>query len=113
MTEQEEIVGSRNLEKEAERLLPCLKGYVVVLDKDGREMDSEALSRHVEKVKLTAGEMTFVIGSSNGLDVSVKRRADLLLSFGKITLPHSLARVVLVEQLYRAATIAAGGKYHK
>lgn len=60
-----------------------------------------------------AGDMAFVIGSSHGLDDSVKRAAQARISLGRITLPHQLARLVLTEQLYRACTINAGMKYHK
>lgn len=101
------------LDKQAEKILPRLNGYVVALDKFGVNYDSEGLAEKIESVKQNYSQITFVIGSSDGLADSVKNKADLKLSFGAITLPHSLARVVLFEQLYRAFMINSNGKYHK
>lgn len=67
----------------------------------------------IEKEKMTSSVFTFVIGSSYGLDESVKDAVRLRLSFGKITLPHTLARVTLAEQLYRAFMINSNSVYHK
>ena len=90
------------------------RACAVVLAVEGRELASEALSAYLDD-KMSAGtsEFVFVIGSSYGLSPEVKRRADLLLSMSKMTFPHQLARVMLAEQLYRAAQIRAGTKYHK
>ena len=75
---------------------------------------SEELAAMIaERAMSGAGDMAFVIGSSHGLDDSVKRAAQARISLGRITLPHQLARLVLTEQLYRACTINAGMKYHK
>lgn len=111
--ETEEEFAPKKLEKEAKRLLPKLNGFVIVLDKGGEKLSSEEFAEKLSKIALSSGEATFVIGGSEGLDKTVKERADMLLSFGAITLPHSLARVVLAEQIYRALTIINGGKYHK
>lgn len=111
--ETEEEFAPKKLEKEAKRLLPKLNGFVIVLDKGGEKLSSEEFAERLSKIALSSGEATFVIGGSEGLDKTVKERADMLLSFGAITLPHSLARVVFEEQIYRALTIINGGKYHK
>lgn len=113
ITEIDEILGDNELEKEAKEILPRLSGYVVVLDKDGQNLSSEEFAEKIDKIKNTVSEITFVIGGSIGLDESIKNKADLVLSFGAETLPHSLARVLLTEQIYRAFNILEGGKYHK
>ena len=88
--------------------------YLVALCVEGRQMSSEDLAAMIaERAMSGAGNMAFVIGSSHGLDDSVKRAAQARISLGRITLPHQLARLVLTEQLYRACTINAGMKYHK
>ena len=77
-------------------------------------MSSEELADLISRQALSgAGDMAFVIGSSHGLSPQVKAAASAKISLGRITLPHQLARLVLTEQLYRAATINAGMKYHK
>ena len=98
---------------EGESILQKAEGYVVALDIGGKELSSVELSEQMEKVMLNYSTVTFVIGGSYGLSAAVKSRADLRLSFGKITLPHQLCRVVLCEQLYRACTIRYNVPYHK
>lgn len=87
--------------------------YVIALDINGREMSSGQLASKLADVAFTNSTIDFIIGGSLGLSREVKERADLKLSFGKITLPHQLARVVLLEQIYRAFKINAGETYHK
>lgn len=99
--------------REAERIVPELKGFIVCLSAEGRKFSSEAFSRKIEEIKSAAGEVTFVIGGSYGIDESVKRRANLLMSFSDMTFPHTLMRLIFTEQLYRAFTIAEGTGYHK
>lgn len=101
------------LSNEGQAILSKLEGYVVVMDINGRIVDSEELSRLVSANKQTNSTFTFVIGGSYGLCQSVKDRADARISFGKITLPHQLFRVVLCEQLYRACCIEKNIAYHK
>lgn len=108
-----EIVSDNNLEKEGEKVLPLLKGKVVVLDRQGKEFSSEDLAKYIDNTALTSSQITFVIGSSFGLSKKVKDAADTLISFSPMTFPHSLAKVILCEQLYRAFSIINGGKYHK
>ena len=80
---------------------------------EGKQCDSAAFSEKLLKIKDTVGEATFVIGSSYGISDSVKAKADELISFSKMTFPHTLFRVMLTEQIYRAFMIGGGGKYHK
>ena len=76
-------------------------------------MSSEAFARWIEKQAEGGGETVFLIGSSHGLADRVKRRAAVRLSVSEMTFPHELFRVLLLEQIYRAGEILAGGKYHK
>ena len=98
---------------EGQSILSKLEGYVVVMDIDGQELGSVELSTHIMERKQFYSTFTFVIGGSNGLSSEVKSRANFRCSFGKITLPHQLFRVVLVEQLYRACCIEHNVAYHK
>lgn len=90
------------------------RAYVIALCIEGRELDSPSLSRTMEDAATAGhGEIWFLIGSSHGLAPALKERANLRLSLSRLTMPHQLARVVLCEQIYRAAMIAAGRSYHK
>jgi len=98
------------------RLLEAIPkaGFTVVLDERGRPMDSLKFAKLLER--LTAEQphgVTFVVGGDVGLDETVRGRADLLLSLSAMTLPHQLARVVLLEQIYRACTLMRNISYHK
>jgi 23S rRNA (pseudouridine1915-N3)-methyltransferase len=85
------------------------RAHVVLLTSGGRELDSVELSRWLEERRQEGRELCFVIGGPRGLDLE---RADTRLSLGRLTLPHQLARVVLLEQLYRAHKILAREPYH-
>ncbi len=88
--------------------------YVVTLEIDGEGQSSEKLARRMSSLAVKGiSDITFVIGGSNGLHETVSKRADYKLSFSKMTFPHQLARVMLLEQIYRAYKINQGGKYHK
>lgn len=88
--------------------------HVVLLAIEGKERSSVALSQRLDELMLGGtSEFAFVIGGSSGVSDAVRSRAAELLSFGPITLPHNLARVVLLEQLYRAQKISHGEPYHK
>ena len=87
--------------------------YVIALDVKGRELDSLQFAEKIRETAFTHSSIAFIIGGSLGLSDEVKSRADMRFSFGKITLPHQLARVVLLEQIYRAFKINAGETYHK
>jgi 23S rRNA (pseudouridine1915-N3)-methyltransferase len=87
---------------------------VVALDERGEVMTSPEFSRKLAQWRDTAcGDATFLIGGADGLAPGLRARADLTLSFGKMVWPHMLARVMLLEQLYRAASILAGSPYHR
>ncbi|HEV2061839.1 MAG TPA: 23S rRNA (pseudouridine(1915)-N(3))-methyltransferase RlmH [Solirubrobacteraceae bacterium] len=85
------------------------RSFVVQLDERGRQMTSEGLAAWLEERRQSGRDLCFVIGGPYGIELA---RADLTLSLGRMTLPHQLARVVLVEQLYRAHRILAGEPYH-
>ena len=101
--------------KEGEAILARIRDgdIVVCLCIDGRQMDSVQLSAKLTKLIDTGRRVVFVIGGSLGLSPEVVRRAQLKLSFSPMTFPHQLARVMLLEQTYRALKIAAGERYHK
>lgn len=101
-------------EKEGKAILSKIKdSYVIAMCIEGTEMSSEALAAKIEEISMRASNIAFIIGGSLGLSDEVKSRADMRLSFGKITLPHQLMRVVLAEQIYRAFKINRNESYHK
>ena len=100
-------------EDEGKRIVQAVKGYVIALDMRGEQLTSEQLSAKLSKLTDTTSTVTFVIGGSYGLSDCVLNRADYKLSFGKMTFPHQLMRVIAAEQIYRAFTIAEGSGYHK
>jgi 23S rRNA (pseudouridine1915-N3)-methyltransferase len=86
---------------------------VVALDKGGRDLTSESLAVQISDWQVSSrADVAFIIGGPDGLDDALRRRADLTLAFGEATWPHLLVRVMLAEQLYRAASILAGHPYH-
>lgn len=104
------------LEKEAEEVFSKIpKGaWFCVFTPEGKELSSEAFAQKLGQVKLSGkSSLCFLIGSSFGMAPRVKERADFRLSMGPMTFPHHLARVMVLEQLYRAEAIQAGSKYHK
>jgi 23S rRNA (pseudouridine1915-N3)-methyltransferase len=101
---------------EAEALRRNLRGRetVVALDEGGLELTSPSLAERLVKAERAGGrDLCFVLGGASGLDAAFKREADWLLSLSRLTLPHLLARLVLVEQLYRSETILRGEPYSK
>lgn len=107
-----QIVECRN-DAELLRRLPA-EGRVVLLDAGGRVYDSPGFARWLDQ-QMTYGRtaLTFVLGGAAGFSDAVRKRGDDTLSLGPMTLPHRLARVVLVEQIYRALSILRGEPYHK
>ena len=104
------------VEKEGASILKALpdRTHVVLMAIDGKQRSSEEVSARLDDLGLSGkSDITFVIGGSCGVSADVRARADETLSFGKITLPHNLTRVVLLEQLYRAAKISRNEPYHK
>lgn len=103
-------------EKEGERILAKLAqdAYVIALAIDGEMWSSEKLAKELDKLATYGrSKVTFVIGGSLGLSNSVMQRADCKLSFSKMTFPHQLMRLILVEQIYRAFRINRNEPYHK
>ncbi len=99
---------------EAAALLPRAEGMkLVVLDERARSMSSPNFAERLREWRDGGSSVSFIIGGPDGLDDSVRRRADLLVSFGQLTLPHQLVRVLVAEQIYRALTILAGHPYHR
>lgn len=104
------------LKKEGDRLLKYIKddAYVITLEIKGKMLNSVELSQHIERLGIEGrSNLIFVIGGSLGLHDSVSRRADCKLSFSKMTFPHQLMRVVLLEQIYRSYRIMNQEPYHK
>ena len=100
--------------KEGEKILPHLKGYVFAMAIEGKKTNSENFAKTIKSlIDSGNGVITFVIGGSYGLSDTVKARANGLLSFSDMTFPHTLFRLMLSEQLYRAFSINAGSAYHK
>ena len=107
---------SAGLEKEADMIFSKIpKGaWFCVLTPEGRELSSENFAAKLKDVKLSGkSSACFLIGSSFGMSRRVKDRADFRLSMGPMTFPHHLARIMVLEQIYRAEAIQAGSKYHK
>ena len=106
---------SSALEREAELIAKKIPAgdFVIPLCIEGKQLSSEEFSGVLEQEMNIGRGVTFIIGSSCGLADMVKRRADLRLSFSKMTFPHQLFRVMLLEQIYRAFKICSGGAYHK
>jgi 23S rRNA (pseudouridine1915-N3)-methyltransferase len=109
-------VARRIIDKEGEDILARTVSdpFVVALDERGREMDSLQMAEFVERHRLAGTkQITFVIGGHNGLSDGVRRRADLVLALSRMTMTHEFARVLLVEQVYRAFTIIHDLPYQK
>ena len=102
-------------QKEGALILAHLKpgDHVIALCIDAAQLTSEAFAQRLKALRLAAKPLCFVIGGSHGLSQAVLARADEKLSLSSLTMPHQLARVVLLEQLYRAGKILANERYHK
>lgn len=111
-----ETVEKQIKDREGGRILASIKdgAYVIALAIEGKMLDSEELAGKINSLGITGtGQIVFVIGGSLGLAAAVLGRADLLLSFSKMTFPHQLMRVILLEQIYRGYRIIHGEPYHK
>ncbi len=109
-----EIATGLAREAEAIRLKIPKGAWFCVLTSEGQNPTSEDFAKKLAQVKLSGRSgACFLIGSSFGMDESLKKQADFLLSMGKMTFPHHLARIMALEQIYRAEAIQAGSKYHK
>ena len=103
------------MEKEGEKIKKHIseKDYIITLEIEGKQFTSEEFSKKIEDIQMINSNITFIIGGSYGIDRSIKERAKLHLSFSKMTFPHQLFRVLLLEQIYRAFKIINNESYHK
>ena len=111
-----EAVELQIKEKDGQRILSLIRdeAYVIALAIEGKMLDSEELAERIEKLGVSGiSQIVFVIGGSLGLSAQVMKRADYALSFSRMTFPHQLMRVVLLEQIYRSYRIMNHQPYHK
>ena len=103
------------IEKEREKIEKYLseKDYIITLEIEGKELTSEELAEKIDKIGLETSNITFIIGGSYGLSEKIKEKANFHLSFSKMTFPHQLFRVLLLEQIYRSYKINNNESYHK
>ncbi len=103
------------LEKEADAILKKIpsNSTIVAMCVEGKMYSSEDVAELLSKSAMNSGEIVFIIGGSYGLSENVKKRSDVRMSASKMTFPHRLFRVMLLEQIYRGYKINSGGKYHK
>ncbi len=102
-------------QKESELILKHIdkKDYIITLEIEGKQLTSIELSNKIEDLEQTNPNITFIIGGSYGLDDEIKKISNFKLSFSKLTFPHQLFRVILLEQIYRAYKIKNNESYHK
>ena len=101
-------------ERECQRIMPHLKGTIIALAIEGKKYDSNNFAKSLKKhIDHSGGHITFVIGGSYGLSDKVKKQAKELVSFSDMTFPHTMFRLMLSEQIYRAFSIISGSGYHK
>ena len=105
----------KNLMIEAKKIEPLLtaKDYIIVLDINGKQMTSKEMASMIDTVFQKYSNITFVIGGSEGLSDEIKKKANMSFSFSKLTFPHQLFRVMLLEQIYRSYKIMNNETYHK
>ena len=103
------------LKKEKEKILKVLnnKDYIITLEIDGNQITSEEFANKIDKTFIENSNITFIIGGSYGLDEEIKKLSNFKLSFSKMTFPHQLFRLILLEQIYRAFKINNHEEYHK
>ena len=104
-----------SLKKECERILKVvnLKDYIITLEIDGQTLSSTELAQKIDNIYNTHSNITFIIGGSYGLDDKIKEISNFHLSFSKLTFPHQLFRIILLEQIYRSFKINNNESYHK
>ena len=109
------VEESKILELEKAKIEKYLteKDYIITLEIEGREQTSKEFSKKIEDILIENSNIVFIIGGSLGLSEKIKKRANLHLSFSKMTFPHQLFRVMLLEQIYRSYKIINNEKYHK
>lgn len=104
-----------NILKEKEEILKYInnKDYIITLDIEGNGISSMELANKIDEVLMINPNITFIIGGSDGIDASIKQLSSYSLSFSKLTFPHQLFRVMLLEQIYRSFKILNNETYHK
>jgi len=109
-------LGESTLDKEAAAVIKYIdkNAYVIAMAIEGKKLSSTEFADALNKLAIGGkSEIAFIIGGSEGMADSLKKRADMLLSMSEMTFPHHLARVMLAEQIYRCFKITEGSKYHK
>ncbi len=103
------------LEQEKELILSKIKAkeYIITMEIEGNQLSSIELSKKIDNILLTSSNITFIIGGSYGLHEEVKKLSNFKLSFSKLTFPHQLFRIMLLEQIYRSYKILNNETYHK
>ena len=106
---------SKTLLKEKESIMKYIsdKDYIITMEIDGNELDSVSLANKIDSIQLNNSNITFIIGGSYGLHDDIKELSNYKLSFSKLTFPHQLFRVMLLEQIYRSFKINNNEIYHK
>ena len=109
-----EVMDS-NINQEKELILKKIRDrdYIITMEIDGKELDSIEFADFIDKSLIRNSNITFIIGGSNGLHDDIKKLSNYALSFSKMTFPHQLFRVILLEQIYRAFKIIHNESYHK
>lgn len=104
-----------NIDEEGDKIIKHLdnKDYIIAMDIDGTELSSTELSQKIDKTFITNSSISFIIGGSNGIRQDIKDKANYRLSFSKLTYPHGLFRLILLEQIYRSFKILNNETYHK
>jgi 23S rRNA (pseudouridine1915-N3)-methyltransferase len=107
---REQLLGAEKV-----RLRPAMSGFsrIVALDERGEEISTQQLAQRLKAWMQEGGDTAFIIGGADGLDDEIKTRADTLLSLSRLTLPHTLARLLLCEQIYRAMSVIYHHPYHR
>ena len=108
-----ELKDSNILEEKDNILKHINKDYVITLDIEGTMLDSPTLAKKIDNIFLTSSNITFIIGGSLGLHEDIKKISNFSLSFSRLTFPHQLFRVMLLEQIYRSFKIMNNETYHK
>lgn len=108
-------VNDSNIKDEKELILKRIdkKDYIITLEIEGKENTSIEFSKLIDRILIERSNITFIIGGSDGLDDEIKRISNYKLSFSRMTFPHQLFRVILLEQIYRAFKIMNNESYHK
>lgn len=103
------------LKRDGEKMIAAIpkQSWVVILDRMGKSFSSEEMANQIHQLKQKTSHLTMIIGGSHGLHETVKSHAQAVWSFSKLTFPHQLFRVLVLEQLYRGLSILAGHPYHK